>query len=144
MRRQCETFRGYFPHGFMDALFVSHIEFGRCTPQLPQNDFGVFAAAKLPRISLAEATQQQNGRARAGEFHRRGQGRFHQADNTHHRRRIDSFAQSFVIEADIASGDGSVEHAAGLRHAFDGFHQLRHDFRTFGIAEIQIIGGSHG
>ena len=47
-----------------------------------------------------------------------------------------------VIEADIAAGDGRFEEAAGIGHAFDGLHQLRHDFRPLGIAEVEAIGGS--
>ena len=60
-----------------------------------------------------------------------------------HRRGINAFAQSFVVQADVAAGNGSVEEAAGFRDPFDRLHQLRHDLGPLGIAEIQAIRRRH-
>ena len=39
---------------------------------------------------------------------------FDQADHAEHRRRIDVFAERFVVEADIAAGDRRAEGDAGF------------------------------
>ncbi len=67
----------------------------------------------------------------------------HQADDADHRRGIDAFAQRLVVQADVAAGDRRLEEAAGFGHAFDRFHQLRHDLGPLGIAEVQVVGGGH-
>ena len=91
-----------------------------------------------------DAAQQHHGAAGVleGNGHRRGG--LHQSHDAQHRRGIDALAQGFVVQADVAAGDRRLEEAAGLGHAFDGFHELRHDLRPLGIAEVQAIGGGHG
>jgi hypothetical protein len=54
-----------------------------------------------------------------------------------------------VVKRDVAAHDGEVERAAGLGHAFDGGHDLAHDFRALRRTEVEIVGhrqrrGSHG
>ena len=39
---------------------------------------------------------------------------------------------------------GVSKKRAGLGHAFDRLHELGHDFRPLGIAEVEIVGGGDG
>jgi len=52
--------------------------------------------------------------------------------------------REFVIEADVAAGDGRAEGGAGLGEAVDGFAELPHHFGFFGAAEIEAIRGGDG
>ena len=49
---------------------------------------------------------------------------------------------SFVVQADITPVMGVS--AAGIGHAFDGFHELGHDLGPFRVAEVQAVSGGHG
>src|ERR1700687_3704769 len=60
------------------------------------------------------------------------------------RRRVDGFADGFVVEADVAAGDGRAEGGAGFGEAVDGFAELPHHFGLFGAAEVEAIGGGDG
>src|SRR6202043_2912123 len=60
------------------------------------------------------------------------------------RRGIDRFAESFVVEADVAAGDGRAEGGAGFGEAVDGFAELPHHFGLFRAAEIEAIRGGDG
>src|ERR1700722_6628755 len=64
--------------------------------------------------------------------------------NSEHGRGINSFAQSFVVETDVAAGDGNFQLFAGFRDAVDGLGELPHDVRLFGIAEVEAVGCGHG
>src|SRR6267143_995976 len=66
------------------------------------------------------------------------------AEDADDRRRIDGFAKSFVVEADVAAGDGRAEGGAGFGEAVDGFAELPHHFGFFGAAEIEAIRGGDG
>src|SRR6267143_4919640 len=66
------------------------------------------------------------------------------AEDADDRRGIDGFAKSFVVEADVAAGDGSAEGGAGFGEAVDGFAELPHDFGLFRAAEIEAIRGGDG
>src|SRR5579864_2254587 len=71
----------------------------------------------------------------------------HVVENPHdakHGRGIDSLAESFVVEADVAAGDWNIEVFAGLGDAVDGLRELPHNVRFFGIAEVQTIGCADG
>src|SRR5437879_2475370 len=57
---------------------------------------------------------------------------------------VDRLAESFVIEADIAAGDGRVEGGAGFGEAVDGFAELPHHFGFLGAAEIEAVRGGDG
>ena len=67
---------------------------------------------------------------------------FENADHAQHRRGINSFAQSFVVEADVAAGDGNFQLLAGFGDAVNHLRELPHDVRLFGIAEVQAVGGA--
>jgi len=69
---------------------------------------------------------------------------FERADDAHHGRGINAFAQSFVVQADVAAGDGSVEETASFRDPFDGRTSCAMISRPFGIAEVQTISRGHG
>ena len=71
-------------------------------------------------------------------------GVFDHPDDADDRGGVDRFAESFVVEADVASGDGSVEGGARFDQAIDGFAELPHHFGLFGAAEIQAIRGGDG
>ena len=66
---------------------------------------------------------------------------FSSADDADHRGGVDAFAEGLVVEADVAAGDRRIEEAAGFGHAFDGFHELRHDLGPLGVAEVEAVGG---
>src|SRR6267378_2550063 len=66
------------------------------------------------------------------------------AEDADDRRWIDGFAESFVVEADVAAGDGRAEGGAGFGEAVDGFAELPHHFGFFGAAEIKAIRGGDG
>src|ERR1700674_673049 len=53
---------------------------------------------------------------------------------------VDGFAKGFVVESDVAAGNGRVEGGAGFGEAVDGFAELPHHFGLFGAAEIEAIG----
>ena len=60
------------------------------------------------------------------------------------RRGINAFAAGFVVERDVAAGDGRAERGAGFGDAVDGGGKLGHDLRLFGIAEVEAVGGGDG
>src|SRR5712692_2995059 len=66
------------------------------------------------------------------------------AEDADHRRGVDRFAESFVVEADVAAGDGSAEGGAGFTETVDGFAELPHHFGLFGAAKIEAIRGGDG
>src|SRR5271163_1821568 len=61
------------------------------------------------------------------------------AENTDDWRGIDRFAEGFVVEADVAAGDGRAEFVAGDGEAVDGFAELPHDLRLFWAPEIEAV-----
>src|SRR6185436_18573167 len=84
----------------------------------------VFASVQ-PAVGFAEQDDvAPRGSEHAAERRRRV---FYDADNADDGGRVDGGAVGFVVEADIAAGDGHVERTAGLGNAFDGLHELPHD-----------------
>src|SRR5258708_8492796 len=71
-------------------------------------------------------------------------GVFEHAEHADDRRWIDRLAESFVVEADVAAGDGSAEGGAGFAETVDRFAELPHHFGLFGAAEIEAIRGGDG
>src|SRR5229473_8199795 len=71
-------------------------------------------------------------------------GVFENAEDADDRRGINGFAESFIVETDVAAGDGSAEGGAGFAEAIDDFAELPHHFGLFGAAEIEAIGSCHG
>src|SRR5215472_15418131 len=65
------------------------------------------------------------------------------AEYTDHRSRINAFAQSFVVKADVPAGDRDLELLAGFGHAVDHLRELPHDVRLLRIAEVQAIRGTN-
>src|SRR5688500_3471237 len=59
-----------------------------------------------------------------------------QAYHSEHRRRIDRLAVRFVVEADVAAGDGDVKRSTGSSNTFDRPSELPHDLWPLGITEI--------
>src|SRR6266478_3969868 len=57
---------------------------------------------------------------------------------------VDRLAESLVVEADVAAGDGRAEGSAGFGEAVDGFAELPHHFGLFGAAEVEAIRGGDG
>ena len=68
---------------------------------------------------------------------------FENADDSDHGCWIDSFAQGFVIKADVAASNRNVKFLAGLSDAINHLRELPHDVRLLWIAEIQAIGRAH-
>uniref|UniRef100_A0A0N4ZZR4 Oxidoreductase n=1 Tax=Parastrongyloides trichosuri TaxID=131310 RepID=A0A0N4ZZR4_PARTI len=63
-----------------------------------------------------------------------------QAHGADGRGRRNRRAVGLVVEADVAAHDREVEVAASFRHALDGAHDLAHDLRALGVAEVQVVG----
>src|SRR5947207_12958393 len=61
------------------------------------------------------------------------------ADHAEHRRRINSLAQSFVIEADIPASDRNLQLLASLGDSVDRLRKLPHDVRLLRIAKVEAI-----
>src|ERR1019366_1849388 len=53
-----------------------------------------------------------------------------------------SFAESFVVEADVAAGNRRIQFLAGFGDAVNHLRKLPHDIRLFGIAEVEAVGGA--
>src|SRR5207253_9022500 len=102
----------------------------------------VLRAAK-PRIVAGSGAAEQY-HAAAGILERDGDRRrgLHESDNTDDGRGVDAFAEGFIVEADVAAGDRGVEEAAGVGHALDRLHQLRHDLGPVRVAEALAVAGS--
>src|ERR1700676_2701568 len=66
------------------------------------------------------------------------------AQHTDGRRRIDRFAQSFVVKADVSAGDGRAKRNTSFAEPVDSFAKLPHHFSLFRTAEIEAIGRSDG
>src|SRR6267378_4679094 len=66
------------------------------------------------------------------------------AEDADDRRRVDRLAEGFVVEADVAAGDGRVEGGAGFGEAVDGFAELPHHSGFFGAPEVEAIRGGDG
>src|SRR5690348_2168536 len=89
--------------------------------------------------------QQDDRVAFVAESHAEGRiGVFENAEDAKDGRGINRAPESFVVEADVAAGDGHVEGAAGLGDAINRLAELAHDFGLFGIAEIEAIRGGDG
>src|SRR5438552_5731746 len=71
-------------------------------------------------------------------------GVFENAKNADNGRRVDRFAESLVVKANVATGDGRAEDGAGFGEAVDGFRELPHHFRLFRAAEVEAIRGGDG
>src|SRR5256884_3190785 len=54
---------------------------------------------------------------------------------------IDRFAEGFVVEADVASGDGRAESQRSFGYAVDHLRKLPHDFGLFRAAEVEAVRG---
>ena len=135
-------------HRIVDPLLIVHVQRGRQAPGLTEHHFGELGAAETA-VELIFGTRQQSPEQdqltpRVPEVN--PQRDFHsgeQANNSEDRRRVDSLAEGFVVEADIAARDRRPKMAASLADSLDGLDQLGHDLRLFRIAEVQAIGRGH-
>ena len=64
-------------------------------------------------------------------------------NHAHHRRGINSLAARFVVERDVAAGDGRSECRASFGDAVNGCRKLRHDLRLLRIAKVQAVRRRH-
>ena len=65
---------------------------------------------------------------------------FENTDNAQHRRRINSLAQSFVIKADVAPGNGDFQFLTSFGDPVNHLRELPHDVRLLRVSEVQAIG----
>src|SRR5258708_31008821 len=93
--------------------------------------------------SAAIEEEEDVGFVTEGDFQDAG-GVAENAEDADDRRWIDGFAESFVVEADVAAGNGRAEGSAGFGEAVDGFAELPHHFGLFGAAEVEAIRGGDG
>src|SRR4051812_15431495 len=103
----------------------------------------ILRPAEADKVTSAQATHQHDVPAGSLEVDRRWRCGLHQADNANHRRRKDRVAQGFVVETNVAAGDGGLEERTRLAHPFDGLHQLRHNLRTLRITEVEVVRSRH-
>src|SRR6202790_3455502 len=61
------------------------------------------------------------------------------AEDAYHWSRVDGFAERFVVEANVSTGDGRAKLIASDGEAVDGFAELPHNIRFFRAAEIEAI-----
>src|SRR5437899_8421721 len=66
------------------------------------------------------------------------------AKNAYNGRRVDRLAESLVVKADVAAGDGRAKDGAGFGKAVDGLRKLPHHFWFFRAAEVEAIRGGDG
>src|SRR5260370_34860158 len=66
------------------------------------------------------------------------------AQDANDRRRVDRFAEGFVIEADVSASDRRAQRGASFADPVDGFAELPHHFGLFRTAEIEAIRGRDG
>src|SRR5947207_5394791 len=69
---------------------------------------------------------------------------FQNSDHAKNGSRIDSIAERFVIEADVAASDGNFKLFAGFGDPVNDLRKLPHDVRLLGIAEVQAVRRAHG
>ena len=106
----------------------------------------LLALADLAQIKrLAEPARgfadEQNRLVRALEGERRRLGEVvDEADPADGGRGQDRAAIGFVVERDVARHHREVERLAGVGDAADRAHELAHDLRPLGAAEIEIVG----
>src|SRR5580700_10240021 len=67
---------------------------------------------------------------------------FEKTHYSDHRSRINSFAQSFIIETDIAACNRRIQFFAGFSDAVNHLRKLPHDVRLLRIAEVEAVGGA--
>ena len=63
-----------------------------------------------------------------------------QAEAADRRRRQDARALGLVVEGDVAGDDREIQRPAGVGHALDAAHELAHDVRPLGVAEVEAVG----
>src|ERR1019366_9760392 len=66
-------------------------------------------------------------------------------ENSHHSdhgSRVNSLAESFVVEADIAARNRRIKFLAGFGDAVNHLRKLPHDVRFFRVAEVEAVGGA--
>src|SRR6266851_2122359 len=66
------------------------------------------------------------------------------AEDADDRRGVNGFAESLVVETNVAAGDGCAEGGAGFSDAINGFAELPHYFGLFRAAEVEAIRGGDG
>src|ERR1035437_5948047 len=144
VRRFGETGGDDFADGLLHAFVAVEIRRGRQAPKLRFDFLCLRCAVEANLVAGPCAAQQDHTAARVLERNCHWGSGFHQPHDADDGRGVDAAAEGFVVEADIAAGDGRVEEAAGLGHAFDGLDELGHDFGALGVAEVEAIGGGDG
>src|SRR5579863_8900104 len=135
-----------------EIFFRAEIDHGRRTSDDAANRLRVFGRGKF---ALKIFGAMARGRTRAVEQNdcvtftlkthaERAIGVFENAENAKNGRGINGATERFVVEADVAAGDGSVEGATSFGDAVNRFAELAHHFGLLGIAEVEAIRGGNG
>ena len=138
-----------------EALFVGEVDRGRFAGNNGGDGLAVFRGGEFPGGISSGAwrvARGERGKRRAieqddkvagvaeGDFQDAGD-IVKDAEHADHGRRVDGFAEGFVVEADVAAGDGRAEGGAGFGEAVDSFAELPHHLGLFRAAEIEAIRG---
>src|SRR2546422_426129 len=150
------AFGGKGDEAILETFFGGEVDGGRFAGDDAGDHFGVFGGGKFAggpdegksrflallgmtrKGSVAIEQEDEVAYFAEGDFEDAG-GIVENAEDADDWRRVDGFAESFVVEADVAAGDGRAEGGAGFGEAIDGFAELPHHFGFFGTAEIEAI-----
>src|SRR5205823_2201393 len=141
-----------------EALFVGEVDRGRFAGNNGGDGLAVFRGGEFPGGISSGAwrvARGERGKRRAieqddkvagvaeGDFQDAGD-IVKDAEHADHGRRVDGFAEGFVVEADVAAGDGRAKGGAGVGDAVDRFAELPHHFRLLRAAEVEAVRGGNG
>src|SRR6266704_596852 len=146
----------------LKTLFGGEVDGRRFAGEDGGDRFGVFGGGEFAREPqcwrgacpargrpkgrpYARTVQRENGIAlfAEGDFED-ARGVVENAEDADDRRGVNGFAESLVVETNVAAGDGCAECVAGFSDAIDGFAELPHYFGLFRAAEVEAIRGGDG
>src|ERR1700719_2901989 len=124
--------------------FLLDIQFRRIAPQSSENLFSILGRPKLQLgidgIASFIRAQQDDFSSGIHEIHlHRFVDVFENSDHPNHRSRVNTLAESFVVEADIAAGNRRIKFLASFGNPVNRLRKLPHNVRLFWVAEIETI-----
>src|ERR1700686_5877866 len=136
--------------GHQSALqrgFLLDIQLRRIAPQGSKNFFRILGRAKLQlginRVASFIRAQQDDFSSGIHEIHLyRFVDVFENSDPPNHRSRVNTLAESFVVEADIAAGNRRIKFLASFGNPVNRLRKLPHNVRLFWVAEVEAVGGT--
>src|SRR5437899_803181 len=138
-----------------EALFGVELDGGRFAGDDSADRSGIFRGGEFARKSRGadgarssigvRTVEKKDDVARVAEGHFKHAGNVvENAEHADDGSGIDRFAEGFVVEADVASGDGRAESQRSFGYAVDHLRKLPHDFGLFRAAEVEAVRGARG